>query len=173
MRSKVGRSRDSLTRVVARAVLKVSRCSRPISEEAARASIASLGEMRSSALLRSPMNSRILWSIRFWGGAPPVAPPPDPATRLRTADVGGSFGEGDPGGLEDILVAVATDGAESPVLEPQQTVKGAPSDQVRHLELPAEGAVRRLLLPLEGARHVRHVADQVQHTHGSFGAAQT
>ena len=63
MRSKVTRSRDSLTSVVASALLKVSRSSRPISVEAASASSASLGEMRISARRRSPMNSRILWSI--------------------------------------------------------------------------------------------------------------
>ena len=43
--------------------LNVSRSSRPISVEAASASSASLGEMRISARRRSPMNSRILWSI--------------------------------------------------------------------------------------------------------------
>src|ERR1700741_394724 len=62
MRLKVARSRDSLTRVVASALLKVSRSSRPISVEAESASRASLGEMRISARRRSPMNSRILWS---------------------------------------------------------------------------------------------------------------
>src|SRR5215467_5233897 len=82
-RSKVGRSRDSLTSVAASADLKVSRCSRPISDDAASASMASLGEMRNSARRRSPMNSRIRWSIKFWGGAPPAAPPPDPPTRPR------------------------------------------------------------------------------------------
>src|SRR5215468_7743459 len=84
-RSKVGRSRDSLTSVAASADLKVSRCSRPISDDAASASMASLGEMRNSARRRSPMNSRIRWSIKFWGGAPPAAPPPDPPTRPRSA----------------------------------------------------------------------------------------
>src|SRR5713226_6940792 len=63
MRLNVTRSRDSLTSVVASALLNVSRSSRPISPEAARASMASLGEMRISARLRSPMNSRIRWSI--------------------------------------------------------------------------------------------------------------
>src|SRR5262245_39116117 len=82
-RSKVGRSRDSLTSVEASADLKVSRCSRPISDDAASASMASLGAMRSPARRRSPMNSRILWSIKFWGGAPPAAPPPVPPTRPR------------------------------------------------------------------------------------------
>src|SRR5215813_3668903 len=64
MRSNVSRSRPSLTSVEARAVLNVSRSSRPTSAVAARASSASDGEMRISARRRSPMNSRMRWSIR-------------------------------------------------------------------------------------------------------------
>src|SRR5204863_2618065 len=63
MRSKVARSRDSLTRVAASVALSVSRAVRPTSALAASASSASEGEMRSSARRRSPMNSRILSSI--------------------------------------------------------------------------------------------------------------
>lgn len=63
MRSKVGRSRASFTRVAASADLKVSRVSTPISVEAESASMASLVEMRSSARRRSLMNSRMRWSI--------------------------------------------------------------------------------------------------------------
>src|SRR2546422_3211573 len=62
MRSKVARSRDSLTRVAASVALNVSRSARPTSALAASASSASEGEMRISARRRSPMNSRIRWS---------------------------------------------------------------------------------------------------------------
>src|SRR6266446_4600208 len=69
MRSKVARSRDSLTRVAASVALNVSRSVRPTSALAASASSASEGEMRSSARRRSPMNSNILSSILFAVGA--------------------------------------------------------------------------------------------------------
>src|SRR6266511_5695022 len=49
-----------------------------------------------------------------------------------------SSGEGDPGRLEDVFAALAGDGAETPVLETQETVKGAGGDEVGHLQLPAE-----------------------------------
>src|SRR5437762_756477 len=59
MRSNVASSRASFTSVAASAALNVSRFSRPSSAVAASASIASDGEMRTSARRRSPMNSRI------------------------------------------------------------------------------------------------------------------
>src|SRR5437016_5299220 len=66
MRSNVGSSRASLTRVAASAALNVSRSPRPVSALAASASIASEGEIRISARRRSPMNSRIRSSIYMW-----------------------------------------------------------------------------------------------------------
>src|SRR5881296_3321684 len=69
-RSKVGWSRYSLISVAASVDLNVSRSPRPTSALAASASSASDGEMRISARRRSPMNSRIRWSIRFAVGAP-------------------------------------------------------------------------------------------------------
>src|SRR5438445_10764825 len=63
MRSKVARSRDSLTRVAASVDLNVSRSVRPTSALAASASSASDVEIRSSARRKSPMNSRIRSSI--------------------------------------------------------------------------------------------------------------
>src|SRR5437667_3442168 len=69
-RSKVGWSRYSLIRVAASVALNVSRSPRPTSALAASASSASEGEMRISARRRSPMNSRIRWSIRCAVGAP-------------------------------------------------------------------------------------------------------
>src|SRR5687768_1607910 len=62
-RSKVARSRDSLTSVAASVDLNVSRSVRPTSALAESASSASEGEMRISARRRSPMNSRMRWSI--------------------------------------------------------------------------------------------------------------
>src|SRR6516162_16124 len=69
-RSKVGWSRYSLIRVAASVALNVSRSDSPTSALAASASSASEGEMRISARRRSPMNSRMRWSIRFAVGAP-------------------------------------------------------------------------------------------------------
>src|SRR6476660_847555 len=125
MRLQVTGSRASLTRVVASALLKVSRSSRPISVEAVSASRASLGEMRISARRRSPMNSRMRWSIR-------------PR----------SSGEVDPGGLEDVLAAVAGDRIQAAVLQPDEAVERALRDQVGHRELPAERTRGGVLVPL-------------------------
>src|SRR5207253_186842 len=82
----------------------------------------------------------------------------------------GSSGEGDPGGLEDVLGAIAADGAEAPVLESEETVEGARSNEMGHLELPAEAARGRFLVPLDSAADVGHIPDQVEHAHGAFGA---
>src|SRR2546426_6522464 len=146
-RSKVGKSRDSFTSVLASAALKVSRSSRPISPEAARASMASLGEMRISARLRSPMNSRIRWSK--------VLP-----------------GEGHPGGLEDVLTGVAADRVEPSVLEADETVEGALGDQVGHLELPAQRTRRDVLIALDRARDIGDIPHEMEHPHRPLGAAQ-
>src|SRR3954469_14499897 len=59
MRSNVAWSRDSFTRVDARAALNVSRSSSPISAVAPSASMASDGEMPISARRRTTMNSRM------------------------------------------------------------------------------------------------------------------
>src|SRR5215471_8897532 len=169
-RSKVGRSRDSLTSVAASADLKVSRCSRPISDDAASASMASLGEMRNSARRRSPMNSRIRWSIKFWGGAPPAAPPPDPRpcpSRWPSSQ------EGDPGRLEDVLTLVTGDGAQPTVLEAEEPVERSGRDEVRHLELPAELAGGSLLVALYELCHVGHVTHEVEHAHRPFRATES
>ena len=53
-----------------------------------------------------------------------------------------------------------------------QAVERALGDQVRHLELPPERAGRRVLVALHRARHVGHVADQVEHPHRALGAPQ-
>src|SRR5262245_61853077 len=166
-RSNVGRSRDSLTSVLASADLKVSRSSRPISADAARASRASLGEMRTSARLRSPMNSRIRWSTRVTSAvARPLGPGAWPVWWP------GSPGEDHRGELEDLLVPLSRDRMQSTVLQPNQPVKGAVSDHVRHLALPPEDARGELLVPLERSRRVGHVPDEMQHAHGAFRAAK-
>src|SRR5262252_6141470 len=169
-RSKVGRSRDSLTSVAASADLKVSRCSRPISDDAASASMASLGEMRNSARRRSPMNSRIRWSIKFWGGAPPAAPPPDPRPCPSRWP---SSREGDPGRLEDVLTLITGDGAQPTVLEAEEPVERSGRDEVRHLELPAELAGGSLLVALYELCHVGHVTHEVEHPHRPFRATES
>src|SRR5262245_10403922 len=140
MRSKVGRSRASLTSVAASADLKVSRVSTPISVAADRESSASLVEMRSSARRRSEMNSRIRCSMN----------------RALSR-------EGHIGRLEDVLVAVAADRKEAAVFKTEQPVEGAAADEVRLLKLPAERARGGLLVLLHRARDVRHVPHEVQH----------
>src|SRR5262245_27864959 len=149
MRSKVGRSRASLTSVAASADLNVSRVSTPISVAADRESSASLVEMRSSARRRSLMNSRIRFSMN--------------RALLR---------EGHGGGLENVLVAVAGDRKEAAVLQTEQPVEGAAADEVRLPELPAERAGGDLLVMLHRACDVGHVTHEMQHAYRPLRAPE-
>src|SRR5512134_1878619 len=56
--------------------------------------------------------------------------------------------EGYPGGLEDVLAALAADRVQASVLEPDQAVEGAGRDDVGHLELPPQRPRRRVLVAL-------------------------
>src|SRR5260370_30230495 len=96
-----------------------------------------------------------------------------PTVDVRHGAVDGSWGEVDPGGLEDVLATVAGDRIQAAVLQADEAVERALRDQVGHRELPAEGARGRVLVPLLRAGDVGDVAHQVQHAHRTLAAAQT
>src|SRR5260370_7782564 len=86
-----------------------------------------------------------------------------PTVHVRHGAVAGSSGEVDPGGLEDVLAAIAGDRIQAAVLQPDEAVERALRDQVGHRELPAERTRGGVLVPPLRAGDVRDVAHQVHH----------